>query len=218
MHKPVIESVLRAANVPIASNEIEEANAIGYRGVLLNRSEILSWNGPIPISQYKFNNDSNPEVIIKESSQPIEYNQDIQVKYLRPPTPPPAGDIIIREQPVSFQYFLFHIRQFFFKISIKSVNYPPAPPLIIRQTAPDPFTPEPIIIREPPPTPPCASSRKVISIPGRVLDPLPRKVIVEKLAPLPPKPPAVIIEKWSDYFYFIFYSRPSSRPKLCVCF
>jgi len=50
----------------------------------------------------------------------------------------------------------------------------------------------------------------VISIPGRVLDPLPRKVIVEKLAPLPPKPPAVIIEKWSDYFYFIFYSRPSS--------
>ncbi|MFN9982568.1 MAG: hypothetical protein ACK53Y_21755, partial [bacterium] len=86
MHKPVIESVLRAANVPIATNEIEEANAIGYRGVLLNRSEILSWNGPIPISQYKFNNDSNPEVIIKESSQPIEYNQDIQVKYLRPPT------------------------------------------------------------------------------------------------------------------------------------
>jgi len=35
------------------------------------------------------------------SGQPVEYNQDIQVRYLRPPTPAPHGDIIIKEQQVS---------------------------------------------------------------------------------------------------------------------
>ena len=32
--------------------------------------------------------------------QPVEYDQDIQVRYLRPPTPQPHGDLIIKEQPV----------------------------------------------------------------------------------------------------------------------
>lgn len=93
---PHLESVLRSANVPVPTNETEEATVQGQRGILLNRSEILNWNGPVPISNYRINDDPRPEVITKLSCQPIEYHQDIQVRYLRPPTPAPAGDIIIR--------------------------------------------------------------------------------------------------------------------------
>jgi len=95
-----IEQAIRNASVPIASNETEEVNAFGYRGILLNRSQVQGWNGPVPINQYKLNNDSNPEVVTKVSSQPVEYEQDIQVRYLRPPTPAPHGDLIIKEQQV----------------------------------------------------------------------------------------------------------------------
>jgi hypothetical protein len=95
-----IEQAIRNASVPIASNETEEVNALGYRGILLNRSQVQGWNGPVPINQYKLNNDSNPEVVTKVSSQPVEYEQDIQVRYLRPPTPAPHGDLIIKEQQV----------------------------------------------------------------------------------------------------------------------
>ncbi len=95
-----IEQAIRNASVPIASNETEEVNALGYRGILLNRSQVQGWNGPVPINQYKLNNDSNPEVVTKISSQPVEYEQDIQVRYLRPPTPAPHGDLIIKEQQV----------------------------------------------------------------------------------------------------------------------
>ncbi len=37
------------------------------------------------------NHDPNPEIIYRQSSQPIEYDQDIQIRYLKPPTPPPPG-------------------------------------------------------------------------------------------------------------------------------
>ena len=107
------EQAIRNASVPIASNETEEVNALGFRGVLLNRAQVQGWNGPVPINQYKLNNDPNPEVMTKVSGQPVEYNQDIQVRYLRPPTPAPHGDIIIRQT--------------------QNTVHQPAPPLIIRQ-------------------------------------------------------------------------------------
>ena len=97
-----IEQAIRNATVPISSNETEEAEALGHRGILLNRGQIQSWNGSRPINQYRLNNDPNPEVITKVSGQPIEYNQDIQVRYLQPPNPQPHGDIIIKEAPVKF--------------------------------------------------------------------------------------------------------------------
>lgn len=95
-HRENMESLLRSSTVPISVHETEEATALGHRGILLNRNEILNWNGPVPIQQYRINEDPHPELLTKSSCQPIEYNQDIQVRYLRPPTPPPAGDIIIR--------------------------------------------------------------------------------------------------------------------------
>lgn len=174
-----IEHAIRTATVPIASNETEEATALGYRGILLNRAQLSNWNGSVPINQYKLNNDSNPEVITKVSAQPVEYDQDIQVRYLRPPTPQPHGDLIIKEQPTTV--------------------HPVAPPLIIRQIARAPDTPEILVIREHPPAQPPTHPTKIITIPGKIHEPPPRKVIIEKLAPLPAKPNTIVIERWLPY-------------------
>lgn len=172
-----IEQAIRSSHVPIASNEAEETNALGYRGVLLNKNEIQNWRGTVPIDRYKLNHDPNPEVIKKKSSQPIEYNQDITIKWLRPPTVQ-SGDIIIKQQPDTI--------------------LPAAPPMVIRQNAPEPHAPETKIFRELPPTPPPTAPTTVIPVPGKIIEP-PRKLIVEKMAPLPPKPENVIIEKWLPY-------------------
>jgi len=123
-----IEEALLRSNEPINVNETEEATALGHRGILLNRNEILNWRGPVPITQYRLNDDQNPEVINKTINQPVEYTQEVQVKYLRPPTPPPPGELIIRQESTATQH-------------------PPAPPLIIRQQGARPSTPEALVIR-----------------------------------------------------------------------
>lgn len=41
-------------------------------------------------------NDPNPEMITKPSPNPVTYQQNITVRYLVPPTPPPPGPLIIR--------------------------------------------------------------------------------------------------------------------------
>ena len=87
-----IEQTILKSNVPINITENEEITVLGQRGVWTNRSEVLNWKGPIPISQYRLNDDPNPEVILKTNSQPVEYTQDIQVRYLRPPTPQAPGN------------------------------------------------------------------------------------------------------------------------------
>ena len=120
----IAESILRSPE-PININENEEITVQGHRGVWANKSEVLNWNGPVPINQYRLNDDPHPEIIHKSISQPVEYTQDIQVKYLRPPTPPPPGDLIIKQEG--------------------GVALPPAPPQIIRQHAARPITPEPIV-------------------------------------------------------------------------
>lgn len=101
------------------------------------------------------------------------------IRYLRPPTPPEPGEIVI-------------------KLEANKLT-PPAPPIVIRQQPPKPVTPEPLIIREaPPPAPPCIG-RKLITIYGQRLPPPPRKVVIERLAPLPNKPQSVLIERWLPY-------------------
>lgn len=168
-----IEQAIRTSDVPIASNEKEEATALGYHGVLINKNDTQNSQ----FNHYKLNIEPNPEVIRKKNSQPIEYNQDITIRWLRPPTVQ-SGDIVIKQQPDTI--------------------LPAAPPLVIRQNAAEPHTPETKIYREQPPEPPSVAPTKVINVPGKVIEP-PRKVIIEKMAPLPPKPENVIIEKWLPY-------------------
>ena len=173
-----IEDAMLRSRDPINVSENEEITVQGQRGVWVNKSEVQNWRGPVPINQYRLNDDPNPEIVTKTLNQPIEYTQDIQVKYLRPPTPPAPGELIIRQES-------------------SAVQLPHAPPQIIRQHAPRPATPEPLIIREAPPDIPVTIPRKIVTIKGTTgSDAPPRKVIIEKLPPMPAKPQPVIIERW----------------------
>ena len=133
----------------------------------------------IPIEQYRLNVDPNPTVIRKKSENRVQYVQNVSLKFLKPPPPQQPGDITITQEP--------------------DVQAPPAPPLVIRQPAPEPATPAPVIVRERPPVPPTPIGPKHITIPGKVLPPPPRKVIVEKLPAQPAKPQDIIIERWLGY-------------------
>ena len=172
------QEILRSTD-PIESNESEELNINGVSGILLNKSEIQSWRGELPISEYSINQDSNPEILTKKSKQRLEYVQELAIRYLRPPTPPAPGEIVINQEPNTVSA--------------------PAPPIIIRQQPARPDTPEPLVVREAPPQPPPQVGRKVITISGKRLPPPPRKVVIERLAPLPSKPQSVIIERWLPY-------------------
>jgi len=174
-----VEQAILRSNVPIDINETEEITVNGQRGIWANKQEVVNWRGPVPVSQYAINEDPNPEIITKRTSQQLEYIQELAIRYLRPPTPPAPGEIIITQE-------------------VNSLT-PPAPPLIIRQQPPRPTTPEPLVIREAPPQPPSQVGRKVITISGKRLPPPPRKVIIERLAPLPSKPQSVIVERWLPY-------------------
>jgi hypothetical protein len=68
------------------------------------------------------------------------YHQEVAIRYLRPPTPPAPGEILIQQEGNSFA--------------------PPAPPLVIRQQPARPVTPPPLVVREAPPPPPPAVGRK----------------------------------------------------------
>jgi Ca2+-binding EF-hand superfamily protein len=172
------QAILRSTN-PIQISETEDIVINGQKGILLNKDEIKKWKGDLPLKNYSVNMDENPDIITKRSEHKIEYIQELAIRYLKPPTPPSAGEIIINQEANQI--------------------HPPAPPLIIRQQPPRPSTPEPLIIREAPPQPPPQVGRKVITISGKKLPPPPRKVIIERLAPLPSKPQSVIIERWLPY-------------------
>jgi hypothetical protein len=171
-----IEDAVLSATRPLDVIENEIITVNGQTGLWANKTEVLNWRGELPISEYKINDDQNAEIIRKRNDQVVQYEHEIAARYLRPPTPPPPGEIIVSVEP--------------------NVPTAPAPPLIIRQQAPRPETPPPLVLREAPPKLPAPIARKVISIPGKRIPPPPRKVIIERLAPLPVKPQPIIIERY----------------------
>jgi hypothetical protein len=56
-----------------------------------------------------------------------------------------------------------------------------------------------LIVREAPPTPPPRIGVKRITISGKRIPPPPRKVVVERMAPLPSRPENIVIERWLPY-------------------
>lgn len=196
LHSPPtseMEELLLRSTRPIGIEDIldvsssgtggEEIILNGIRGVVVNREEIRNWNPPNndmpPITHYPINTDDSPRLVTKPTDMLVEYTQDFFIRYLRPPTPPEPGEIVIQE--------------------LNSEAYPPAPPVIIRQQPPRPHTPEPIVFREEPPRAPPLVGRKLITISAQKLPPPPRKVIVERLPALPPKPQVVLLERWLPY-------------------
>ena len=172
-----IEKTILRSLSPITIDENEEISIFRQSGLWANKQEEISWKGTIPISNYTINEDQEPEILKKKSQQKLEYIQELAIRYLKPPSPPSPGEIIIQQEP--------------------NICPNPAPPLIIRQQPARPLTPEPLVIREAPPELPEQIGKKIITISGK--KPLPRKVIIERLAPLPNKPQSVIIERWLPY-------------------
>jgi hypothetical protein len=160
-------------------NETEELTILGQRGLWLNKAEVDAWRGDLNITEYSINEDPSPQIITKRVEQVLEYVQELAVRYLRPPTPPAPGEIVITQEA--------------------DYRSGPAPPLIIRQQPARAATPAPLVVREAPPAPPPRIGLKRIAIAGRRLPPPPRKVVIERLAPLPAKPQNVIVERWLPY-------------------
>ena len=150
-------------------------NALDQLTINQDSDEMLSADA----ERYPLSEDPNPEHIRRPNKERITYRQDIAIRYLQPPTPPPAGPIIIRE--------------------IRAPQPPEPPPLVIRQRLPAPATPPPIVIRERPPVPPAIEPPRIVERYLPAPAPPPRKVIIERQAPLPNKPQPIIIEKWLPY-------------------
>lgn len=174
MEKEIIES-----RNPLPLDENVKINVNGYTGVWSNRLESVNWKGPIPLENYRINNDPDPYVIKKKPESKLTFNQDVKVKYLNPPRLPKPGDIVINAEP--------------------DRQIQPGPPIIIRQNRERIPDPPPMVIREAPPRIPQPINQKVINIPGKVVPPPARKVIIEKLPQIPPKPRSIIIERWLPF-------------------
>ncbi len=176
--KSNVEEAIIKSKEPLKTNESHQITANKEKGIWLNRCETCNWKGDLPLSEYPINQDPCPH-LIKKKSKKIDQTQKIVVRYLKPATPPPPGAIIVRKEANKLT--------------------PAAPPIIIRQEPARACTPPPLIIREAPPPPPPPVPTKIITIPGRIIAPPPRKVIIEKIANEPAKPQTVIIERWLPY-------------------
>ena len=135
-----VETAILRSNVPVEVNESEEITVLGQRGIWANRAEVVNWKGDMALEEYQINEDADPEVITKQTEQRLEYVQELAIRYLRPPTPPPPGEILISQECNTLT--------------------PPAPPIIIRQQPCRPDTPEVIKKRN-------SNLKKSIAGPGR---------------------------------------------------
>lgn len=157
----------------------------------------VNWSKQANLNEYELNQDLNPEIIKKSCFTNLELIQELCVRYLKPPTPPPAGEILIVQE--------------------QNKQTPPAPPLVVRQVPARPRTPQPLVVREAPPEAPKPQGVKLIRISGKHLPPPPRKVVLERIAPLPNKPQSVILEKWLPYSFLKDDERKILFPNECEC-
>jgi hypothetical protein len=156
-----------------STNNIITVN--GLTGEWINKEECLKWRGPIPLEQYKINQDPNPTIVHKRRSMSVPV-QEIGIRYLKPTRLPDAGDLILKED--------------------EPIHLPHAPPIILRQNTNAALKPR--IIREKPPMPPKHVPIQTITIPGKVLDPPKRQVIIERVD-ASVNPQEIILERWLSY-------------------
>jgi len=145
----------------------------------LTNADLNNWKGDLPLKNYQVNTDSSPIVRTKRVKDDVEYIQEMALRYLKPPTPPQPGEIVITQKP--------------------NILTKPAPPLVIRQQPPRPVSPPPLVIREEPPIPPRPVGVKYITVSGKKIPPAPRKVVIERLPQIPSRPQDVIVERWLPY-------------------
>ena len=87
-----------SANFKHSKDDIVSANDIlksSFNPDDYPNSEIIS--DPTEVEKYndiELNNDSDPIVIRKQNNQEIVYKQNVFIRWLQPPTPPPPAPII----------------------------------------------------------------------------------------------------------------------------
>jgi hypothetical protein len=129
-------------------------------------------------------NDPNPEIINKPNPNQVTYQQNVSVRYLVPPTPPPPGPLIIRGTNYYFLSSRITLFLSFHSLEIIPPQQTVPPPLVIKQQEPSPSTPSPIIFREAPPTPPPHQEAKIITKTLPQPSPSPQRVIFERKPPV----------------------------------
>lgn len=165
----------RTKSLPNKSNENRDLITVnGITGIWVNKEECLKWNGPVPLEQYRINQDANP-IIVKKRQSVSEPVQEISFRYLKPTRLADAGDLILKEDD--------------------PVYLPPAPPIILRQISKHNG---PRIIREKPPNPPKPVPVQTITIPGKILEPPKRQIIIERVYENS-APQEIILERWLSY-------------------
>lgn len=152
---------------------------LGQTGIYANKQDTLDWSGHFPLQEYPVNEDANPEIIHKESTEQMNYTQEISIRYLKPPPVQQHGDLVVKQEA--------------------NIIPEQAPPIVVRQQPLMPETRPAIIFREAPPRPPRTMKRVELSIPGKRLPPMPRKVVIERLPLMPQKPQQIIVERWLPY-------------------
>jgi hypothetical protein len=89
-----------------------------------NNNQIISDYQQFIRNHPDLNNDQNPEIITRSNPDHITYQQNVSVRYLVPPTPPPPGPLIIRgTKPCSIsniQFRYFSSRNYFSTCTITS--------------------------------------------------------------------------------------------------
>lgn len=141
------QKILKSSEPLEVENAGEVVTVFGNQcGQWLNKSEVNEWRGDLPIGRYPINESLRPQVITKRSNKILEYVQELAIRYLRPPTAPRPGSVVIVQEP--------------------DVKAGPAPPVVIRVAANRPETPAPLVVREAPPQPPQPVGVKRVTIAG----------------------------------------------------
>ncbi|CAF1148591.1 unnamed protein product [Didymodactylos carnosus] len=202
--KPIVQST----NSPQSSTPSSFQPSVDYFQTNLNqyaqndirRHQLQVQYNDILNNNPELNNDPNPNIIYKKNPNHVTYQQNIGVRYLVPPTPPPPGPIVIRGTYLRKE--LHHKCLIFLNLlllEVLSPKQPTPPPIILKYRDPSPKTPPPLIIREEPPLVPPINEEPTILT--KIVPPTPQKqrIIIERLPAMPPKPQQVIIEKWLPY-------------------
>ena len=174
------EKIINSSNPLELTNLNRMVDTNGEVGLWISKPENLDHEyANINYDNIPLNLDTKPIIVHKKPKEKLEYVQEVSYRLLKPPLPPPPGDIIIQMKP--------------------NKQAPPAPPLIIRQIPKRPETPPALVIRETPPEPPKKICSKIITIEGKVKPPPPRKIVIERLPKVPQKPQKIIVERWLPY-------------------
>ena len=152
------------ASAPLASHSFDfNQNLKTGLATSASLNNLSAWGNARGALPAGLNHDPNP-LVIRKKSEPVSYNQQIGVRFIKPEPLPPHGDIVVKHLP--------------------DRELPAPPPRYIRNTPPAPLDPPPRIIRERPPAPPPCLPDEIVTIPGRRIQ-APRKIIIENYAEVP---------------------------------